>query len=154
MNYCNGHGFCEPATDTCKCYEGWGAKTDVAVYKLHDCSGRTCPSGPAWADVASDEKTAHAPAECSGKGTCNKATGTCKCVSGFSGDACQRFGCLYDCSGHGQCVSMKKMATMPNALPLSKPATYTGLETTERWDQDRIYGCVCDSSWPVGLGPG
>ena len=49
---------------------------------------------------------------------------------------------------------MKKMATMPNALPLSKPATYTGLETTERWDQDRIYGCVCDSSWPVGLGPG
>ena len=53
MNYCNGHGFCEPATDTCKCYEGWGAKTDVAVYKLHDCSGRTCPSGPAWADVAS-----------------------------------------------------------------------------------------------------
>jgi len=154
MNYCNGHGFCEPATDTCKCYEGWGAKTDVAVYKLHDCSGRTCPSGPAWADVASDSKTAHAPAECSGKGTCNKATGTCKCVSGFSGDACQRFGCLYDCSGHGQCVSMKKMATMPNALPLSKPATYTGLETTERWDQDRIYGCVCDSSWPVGLGPG
>ena len=116
MNYCNGHGFCEPATDTCKCYEGWGAKTDVAVYKLHDCSGRTCPSGPAWADVASDEKTAHAPAECSGKGTCNKATGTCKCVSGFSGDACQRFGCLYDCSGHGQCVSMKKI------LPFSFPA--------------------------------
>ena len=51
-------------------------------------------------------------------------------------------------------MAMKKMATMPNALPLSKPATYTGLETTERWDQDRIYGCVCDSSWPVGLGPG
>merc|ERR1719217_331048 len=73
---------------------------------------------------------------------------------GPGGGACQRFGCLYDCSGHGQCVSMKKMATMPNALPLSKPATYTGLETTERWDQDRIYGCVCDSSWPVGLGPG
>ena len=94
------------------------------------------------------------PGGVQGKGTCNKATGTCKCVSGFSGDACQRFGCLYDCSGHGQCVSMKKMATMPNALPLSKPATYTGLETTERWDQDRIYGCVCDSSWPVGLGPG
>ena len=112
MNFCSGHGHCEPATDTCDCYEGWGAKTDIALYKLHDCSGRTCPSGPAWADVASDEKTAHAPAECSGKGTCNKATGTCKCVSGFSGDACQRFGCLYDCSGHGQCVSMKKMATL------------------------------------------
>ena len=46
------------------------------------------------------------------------------------------------------------MATMPNALPLSKATTYTGLETTSRWDQDRLYGCVCDSSWPVGLGAG
>mgnify|MGYP006249612141 FL=1 len=56
MNFCSGHGHCEPATDTCDCYEGWGAKTDIALYKLHDCSGRTCPSGPAWADVASDSK--------------------------------------------------------------------------------------------------
>ena len=22
------------------------------------------------------------------------------------------------------------------------------------WDAMRLYGCVCDSSWPVGLGPG
>ena len=43
MNFCNGHGFCEPATDTCDCYEGWGAKTDVALYKLHDCSGQDVP---------------------------------------------------------------------------------------------------------------
>ena len=30
MNYCNGHGTCVPASDSCDCYEGWGAKMDVA----------------------------------------------------------------------------------------------------------------------------
>ena len=41
-------------------------------------------------------------------------------------------------------------------LTLIQTCTYTGLETTERWDQDRIYGCVCDRCWPVAahFGPG
>lgn len=124
------------------------------MYRLHDCSGRTCPSGPAWADVPSSEKDAHAVHECSAKGVCNRGNGICACFPGFSGDKCQRRGCLNECSGHGKCVSIKKMATMAEALPLSPVTTYTGNEATDRWDQDRIFGCVCDSSWPVGLGYG
>jgi EGF-like domain len=27
-------------------------------------------------------------------------------------------------------------------------------QTLQAWDSEMIYGCVCDSSWPVGLGPG
>ena len=39
-NDCNGHGSCTESTRTCVCYEGWGASTDVSVYKAPDCSLR------------------------------------------------------------------------------------------------------------------
>ena len=28
------------------------------------------------------------------------------------------------------------------------------IQDTDTWDEDMTYGCVCDSSWPVGLGSG
>ena len=62
--------------------------------------------------------------------------------------------CPNDCSGHGQCLNVKRMATMTNALPLSNATTYAGYESTHTWDEDMVYGCVCDSSWTVGLGSG
>jgi len=34
--------------------------------------------------------TAHALAECSNAGICNRGTGKCECFDGFEGDACQR----------------------------------------------------------------
>ncbi|GMI43990.1 hypothetical protein TrCOL_g5075 [Triparma columacea] len=91
---------------------------------------------------------------CQGHGTCTTATGKCVCYEGFSGDACQRMLCPNDCSGHGQCLNVKRMATMTNALPLSNATTYAGYESTHTWDEDMVYGCVCDSSWTVGLGSG
>ena len=27
-------------------------------------------------------------------------------------------------------------------------------KTTTTWDQDRVFGCACDSAWAVGAGPG
>mmetsp|Transcript_15259 Transcript_15259/g.40285 ORF Transcript_15259/g.40285 Transcript_15259/m.40285 type:complete len:267 (-) Transcript_15259:20-820(-) len=154
-NYCNGHGACVVSTSTCNCYEGWGADTDVAVVKAADCSLRTCPSGRAWADVPSGDTTAHALAECSNKGVCNSGTGTCACFPGFEGDACQRMVCPNDCSGHGRCMNLREMATLGEALPLSNTTwTYEGDETSTTWDEDMLYGCVCDSSWKVGLGNG
>jgi hypothetical protein len=28
------------------------------------------------------------------------------------------------------------------------------IQSTTTWDEDRMYGCVCDSSWAVGLRSG
>ncbi|RYG49205.1 hypothetical protein EON67_06875 [archaeon] len=52
-----------------------------------------CPSDRAWFDVPTDVDTAHALAECSNAGLCNRATGKCRCFSGYEGEACQRRMC-------------------------------------------------------------
>ena len=157
-NNCNAHGECTQSTKTCTCYEGYGAITDIATYKAPDCSERVCPAGKAWVDVPQSATQAHAAAECSAKGTCDRSSGQCTCFTGFTGDACQRMVCpsqnTAECSGHGKCVSMKRMATMTNALPLSAATTYTGAEASTTWDEDKIFGCVCDSEWTVGLASG
>lgn len=31
---------------------------------------------------------------------------------------------------------------------------YTHEQDGATWDEDKVYGCVCDSSWSVGLGAG
>lgn len=152
--HCHGHGRCVPSTSTCACYEGWGAESDISLYKAPDCSQRTCPAGKAWSDVPSAANTAHALVECSNRGTCNKQTGVCKCYKGFAGDACQRSTCPNNCSGHGVCVSIKQMARMDNALPLAPNTYYEGDEDGVTWDEDKLFGCVCDSSWEVGLASG
>lgn len=41
LGNCNGHGDCNALTYTCSCYEGWGAATDIAIFKAPDCSLRT-----------------------------------------------------------------------------------------------------------------
>jgi hypothetical protein len=37
---CSGHGTCDTVNQKCKCYNGWGSATDVALYKAPDCSMR------------------------------------------------------------------------------------------------------------------
>ena len=83
------------------------------------------------------------PHACSGHGSCSN--GVCQCFPGFTGDACQRLACPTsvvgeECSGHGTCQSMKVMATMTNALPLSPVTTYTGASGTTTWDEEMAYG--------------
>ena len=87
---CNGHGTCDSSTLKCTCFEGWGASTDVTYYRAPDCSKRTCPADKAWVDAATADNTAHALAECSNRGLCDRSTGKCSCFSGYEGDACQR----------------------------------------------------------------
>eukprot|EP01038_Epipyxis_sp_PR26KG_P012786 gene12786-17143_t len=154
LNYCNGHGTCVNSTSSCSCYDGWGADSDISFYKAPDCSMRSCPSGKAWADIPTNYNTAHALAECSNRGTCDRSTGTCKCFNGFTGVSCQRNKCPNDCSGHGICLSMKQLARTANALPLGPNTYYEGDEDSTTWDEDKLFGCVCDSSWTVGLGNG
>lgn len=48
--------------------------------------------------------------ECSNRGECDRATGRCKCMTGFSGTACERSNCPRGCSGHGHCRSLSDYA--------------------------------------------
>lgn len=69
-----------------------------------------CATGLAWSDEATATDTAHRLEECSNRGECDRSTGRCKCMSGFSGAACERSSCPRGCSGHGQCRSMSDYA--------------------------------------------
>lgn len=130
QNHCNGHGICNDQTNSCECFDGYGAATDVTLFRAADCSARTCPSHRAWSDIPSSTTIAHAVAECSNRGACDRVNGVCICMDGFVGAACQRMACPNDCSGHGLCVSIKQMARMSNALPLGPNTYYEGDEVT------------------------
>ena len=121
-NFCSGNGRCV-AVSKCECFGGWAGG---------DCSLRSCPSGPAWADMAIAIDVAHQPAECSARGHCDVGTGRCECDIGFTGEACERMLCPVsggsECNGNGRCV-----------LPLvALRYGHSGLAITT---------CQCDRGW-------
>jgi hypothetical protein len=121
---CSSHGSCG-ADSVCTCFTNW----DYAA----DCSLRVCPSGTAWFDKATADNVAHGTAECSNAGTCNRATGECKCFEGFEGNACQRTACA--CSGHGYCKSIADLA-----------AAHAGVTYTN-WEASTLQMCYCDDGY-------
>lgn len=122
LNYCNGHGKCNG--NSCECYEGYGADSDITSYRAPDCSARTCPSGPSWGGKFDKNVLSHSQVEeCSGRGTCDRKSGLCTCAIGFSGSACQRSNCPNSCSGNGRCMNMAKMALNLDAFPLTRNET-------------------------------
>ena len=163
LNSCSGHGKCMISRKhgaACRCYIGWGAKTDITSYRAPDCSSQSCPSGKAWAWVATNNVSSHSIRECSNRGICDHSTGNCNCAPGYTGMACDRRLCPNDCSGHGRCLSMKMLASHVDAWPLSLSSSYISrsnlgpVASDTPWDDSMIFGCLCDSSWPVGLGQG
>jgi hypothetical protein len=116
----------------------------------------SCPVDRAWVDVPTSSITAHAVAECSNQGLCDRTTGRCRCFAGYEGEACQRSACPGSppCSSHGKCSTLRQMAEEVNAQPIGPPQTYGGDSESSTWDEDKIQGCVCDSSWSVGYGAG
>ena len=91
------------------------------------CAG-TCEFGVSWASVSASNP--HQYAECSAKGTCDRDTGLCTCVDGYTGTACERSACPSDCSGHGKCRLVRDLTS-----------GYT------LWDAEKIQGCVCDGGY-------
>jgi hypothetical protein len=172
LNFCSGHGLCVArgigaSVSSCQCFDGFGSKRDIATAPALDCSRRICPAGPAWGDVAVAKpinasegfKNAHAKAECSNAGVCD-TEGACKCFPGHAGRACERLSCPGEpgntCSGKGQCLSLRQLSKLDDALPLANSTFVYGPSASDfsYWDDWRVYACHCDSSWKVGLGSG
>lgn len=137
-NLCSGHGSCESSTDgstsarQCSCNTGWmGA----------DCSLMVCPFGPAWADKAAGTDDAHADAECSNRGWCDRVAGLCRCDPGFEGQACGRKMCPNKCGKHGRCQSMSYFASVQDR------GEGTVYAYDNVWDAGMIYGCHCDTGY-------
>jgi hypothetical protein len=76
--------------------------------------------------------------ECSSRGTCDYATGQCKCFDGFEGRGCRRTTCPNSCSGHGRCLSNK-----------DKNSQYYSFNypNDQMWDQMRTQVCECDRGY-------
>jgi hypothetical protein len=49
-----------------------------------------CPAGKAIADFPTAANQAHALAECSNRGRCNRQSGQCQCFPPFTGAACEK----------------------------------------------------------------
>ncbi|CAM9541707.1 unnamed protein product, partial [Phaeothamnion confervicola] len=127
----SGHGDCD-IYSRCQCWNNWESA---------DCSERSCPKGLAWSDMPTATDTAHVEAPCSNRGACNRSTGRCRCMPGFSGRACERSLCPRDCSGHGQCLSMHAYA---DAYRSADSIHYS---YTQNWDSDMLYQCACDNGF-------
>ena len=129
-NACNFRGTCDGAR--CTCFVGWQG---------NDCSVRACPSGYAVADIASEKDTAHALEECSGRGTCERETGSCICDPGWSGSNCGKSFCMNGCSGRGQCLSLQQAGLAYDGY------TYNHTTTYSQWDANMFWGCKCDAGY-------
>ncbi|KAJ1438772.1 hypothetical protein B484DRAFT_412784 [Ochromonadaceae sp. CCMP2298] len=127
-NHCNSNGVCDK----------YGRCTCDVGFQGADCSEKICPFSLAWSDQASAIDVAHAEAECSNRGLCNRHSGKCACMSGFSGSACERLDCASQCSHKGVCYSMRDFAARTRN-DQSERYTYT-----TQWDADKIKGCQCD----------
>ena len=108
-----------------------------------------CPNGTAWADKAYALDSAHQSAECSNAGICDRASGVCKCFSGFTGAACQRSACPNDCSGHGTCSTIKDVS-LYSGPDYDSTIEYSGDglgNAYTNWDKSSIQLCECDSGY-------
>ncbi len=145
---CSGHGRCWQARKLCICTDGFAG---------HDCNDRLCPFGAAWFDEPSATDVAHAAAECSNRGICNRRSGQCMCQDGFSGAACDRTECQHDaagavCQGVGQCMSLLELAAINrDELGALHPVAYgsafdsaVAFTFAAAWDAVHVRGCVCD----------
>jgi hypothetical protein len=130
-NQCSGHGTCE-VNGNCKCFAGLDGEDE---WTGPDCSSRTCPFDFAWVGASINSNNLHPWAECSNKGTCDRASGECQCFTGYEGAACQRTVCPDNCNDQGTCWPEKHLASKAGRV-YSAP-----------WDAMKHVGCLCDAGY-------
>lgn len=138
---CSGHGMCNSATHRCSCMAGWRGA---------ECSERTCPTGTAWFGfpTANEELHVREDVECSNAGSCDRTTGRCACLEGFSGASCNRLDCKEGCSGHGHCLNMYEMAKISEVNGVVAGFTYGDTPNNPvTWDAEMVMGCVCNKGF-------
>ena len=119
------------ASDKCVTVKGWTGLLAQNVYATLGGNG-----------LAAGEEEGHtAVAECSGAGDCDRSTGRCVCTPPFGGDACDIIPCKNDCSGHGKCYSLREAGVYSDGFRSTTSVSY------DRWDADKIFGCICDIGW-------
>ena len=161
-NMCSGHGICG-ANDACTCYRNWRGNDcsertcQYGVAFINTANGDLDHDGVVeastlvmtqWApkstggtfelypDLSNEES--HSYMECSNKGLCDRATGTCVCFDGYEGSSCQRTICPNACSGHGVCRNINdKTQALAGFLPYPYPL----------WDGLKNQACVCDPGY-------
>ena len=116
-----------------------------------DCSDRKCPYEISWVSSPDSSGYVHTYAECSGRGICDRSSGTCDCFDGYTGKGCAYTTCPNDCSGHGTCEFIEELTV--GAAPGDYYGTiFTGFHTkspslsfvSELWDYGKSRACVCD----------
>lgn len=150
-NQCSGHGTCGK-DDLCQCFKDWGMGDE----EHGDCSQRICPYEIAFVDRPDKNGFFHTYMECSGKGVCDRTTGSCECFDGYTGKGCQRSGCHNGCSGHGNCEHMYMLSYGPVPGAYDHALDRTGISTDAEtfsgeaarlWDDGKYMVCVCDGGW-------
>lgn len=99
---------------------------------------RSCPKGPQLSGTPNSTDSVHYDVECSGNGECNYRTGSCECYNGYFGHNCARLGCMNDCNGRGECISMRQAARLNDGYLFNRTTEYN------QWDADVVFGCKCD----------
>jgi hypothetical protein len=114
---------------------------------------RLCPTGPSWFTYPSANDVAHVfqTTECSSMGICDRITGICGCVTGFSGEACQYHDCpgvITPCQGQGSCYDMSTLAAITTVNGVNAGFTYGATPGNPlTWDAARLKGCACDPTY-------
>eukprot|EP00944_MAST-04C_sp_MAST-4C-sp1_P016200 g16200.t1 len=145
---CGGRGVCSNASEyLCNCNTG---------YTGADCSLRACPTGVPWFQEAVSANTARGTLEeCSGRGICDRTSGTCTCQNGFTGTSCAQLECVKGtgdnyCNNKGTCKTIAQLAALSSSEGVALGYTYgtNGLAAT--WDHDKIMGCHCSTNLYFG----
>jgi hypothetical protein len=103
----------------------------------HTAQSSVATEADAWEELYPLVPAVRQYAECSSRGTCDYATGQCKCFDGYEGKGCRRSSCPNDCSGHGRCISNSDASD-----------SFSHMENNDQfWDQDKTQQCACDRGY-------